>query len=137
MIYHGNPIATLSSGAKRKSVSLDQMSKYLPKAYIAIEDERFYKHSGVDFKRTAAATFSYIIHRGSSSFGGSTITQQVVKNITGDKKDNALRKMKEMAKALQVEHYLSKDQILELYLNLIFVGGEDVNGVALRCSLLL
>lgn len=127
----GNEIASLSSGEKRMSVTIDEMSKYLPKAYVAIEDERFYSHSGVDFKRTAAATVNYIIHRGSSKFGGSSITQQVVKNITQDKEDTAMRKVKEMVKALQVEHYLSKDQILELYLNLIFVGGEDVNGVAL------
>ena len=127
----GNFICELSAGTKRRVVSLDEMSEYLANAYIAIEDERFYEHSGVDFKRTAAATVTYIVNGGSSSFGGSTITQQVVKNITGDKEDSALRKVKEMIKAFQVEHYLSKDQILELYLNLIFVGGEDVNGVAL------
>jgi len=127
----GNVIANLSSGTKRKCVSMEDMSKYLPKAYLAIEDERFYDHCGVDFKRTGAATLTYITHGGSSSFGGSTITQQVVKNLTNDKEDTAMRKMKEMVKALQVEHYLSKDQILELYLNLIFVGGKDVNGVAL------
>jgi penicillin-binding protein 1A len=127
----GNEIATLSAGTKRKCVSLDEMGDYLPWAYVSIEDERFYEHSGVDFKRTAAATVTYITHGGSSSFGGSTITQQVVKNITNDKEDTALRKVKEMVKALQVEHYLSKDQILKLYLNLIFVGGKDVNGVAL------
>ncbi len=127
----GNYLGELSSGEKRRIVSLDQMSEYLPKAYIAIEDERFYDHSGVDIKRTAAATLTYIFNRGSSSFGGSTITQQVVKNLTGDKEDTALRKVKEMVKALQVEHYLSKDQILELYLNLIFVGGDDINGVSL------
>lgn len=127
----GNYLGELSSGEKRRTVTLDEMSEYLPKAYIAIEDERFYDHSGVDIKRTAAATFTYIFNGGESSFGGSTITQQVVKNLTGDKEDTALRKVKEMVKALQVEHYLSKDQILELYLNLIFVGGDDVNGVSL------
>ena len=127
----GNEIATLSSGTKRKCISLSEMSEYLPKAYIAIEDERFYEHSGVDIKRTARATLTYLLNRGSSSFGGSTITQQVVKNITQDKEDSALRKVKEMAKAFQVEKYLSKDQILELYLNLIFMGGDDINGVEL------
>ena len=127
----GNYLGELSSGEKRRTVTLDEMSEYLPKAYISIEDERFYEHSGVDIKRTAAATLTYIFNGGSSSFGGSTITQQVVKNLTGDKEDTALRKVKEMVKALQVEHYLSKDQILELYLNLIFVGGDDVNGVSL------
>ena len=127
----GNQLGSLSDGTKRISLTLSDMGKYLPKAYIAIEDERFYQHSGVDFKRTAAATFNYVVHKGNSNFGGSTITQQVVKNITQDKEDTAMRKVKEMAKALQVEHYLSKDQILELYLNLIFVGGKDVNGVGL------
>ena len=128
---NGEELAILSSGTKRKCVSLSEMSEYLPKAYVAIEDERFEEHSGVDFKRTAAATVTYIFNGGKSSFGGSTITQQVVKNITQDKEDNALRKVKEMAKALQVEKYLSKTQILELYLNLIFMGGDDINGVEL------
>ena len=111
------------------------MSEYLPKAYVAIEDERFYKHSGIDIGRTAYATATYILHKGDSSFGGSTITQQVIKNITQEKERSGiagtLRKVKEISKAIQVEHYLSKDQILELYLNLIFVGGDDVNGVEL------
>ena len=131
----GNLIATLSGGTKRKSISLSEMSEYLPKAYVAIEDERFYKHSGIDIGRTAYATITYLINRGDSSFGGSTITQQVIKNITQDKERSGLagtlRKVKEISKAIQVEHYLSKDQILELYLNLIFVGGDDVNGVEL------
>ena len=131
MMRNGNEIGSLSDGTKRISLTLNDMGKYLPNAYVAIEDERFYKHSGVDFKRTAAATVTYITHKGKSNFGGSTITQQVVKNITQDKEDTAERKVKEMVKALQVEHILSKDQILELYLNLIFVGGKDVNGVGL------
>ena len=131
----GNQIATLSGGTKRKSISLSDMSEYLPKAYVAIEDERFYEHSGIDIGRTAYATITYVFGGGSSSFGGSTITQQVIKNITKEKDNTALagaiRKVKEISKAIQVEHYLSKDQILELYLNLIFVGGDDVNGVEL------
>ncbi len=131
----GNLIATLSGGAKRKSITLAEMSEYLPKAYVAIEDERFYEHGGIDIGRTAYATVTYILNGGSSSFGGSTITQQVIKNITQDKERSSLagvmRKVKEISKAIQVEQYLSKDQILELYLNLIFVGGDDINGVEL------
>ncbi len=134
----GTLIATLSGGTKRKCISLSEMGELLPKAYVAIEDERFYEHRGVDVKRTAAATFTYITHAGRSSFGGSTITQQLVKNITNDKEDSALagvvRKVKEMSKAIQVEQYLSKDQILELYLNLIFIGGNDINGVELGAT---
>ena len=132
---NGTLIATLSGGTKRKCISLSEMGEYLPKAYVAIEDERFYDHQGIDIKRTAAATFTYITHAGKSSFGGSSITQQLVKNITDDKEDSNLagvvRKVKEMSKAMQVEQYLSKDQILELYLNLIFIGGNDINGVEL------
>ena len=63
------------------------MSQYLPKAFVAIEDERFYEHSGVDIKRTLSATFKYLLSKigiGEASYGGSTITQQVVKNITGE-----------------------------------------------------
>lgn len=131
----GNEIATLSGGTKRKIVSMTEMNEYLPKAFVAIEDERFYTHRGVDLKRTLAATVTFITHAGNSSFGGSTITQQLVKNITTDDEDSGisgvLRKVKEMSKAIQVEQYLSKDQILELYLNIIFVGGDDVNGVGL------
>ena len=131
----GNEIAILSGGTKRKIVSMNEVNEYLPKAFVAIEDERFYTHRGVDIKRTLAATATFITHAGNSSFGGSTITQQLVKNITTDDEDSGLggvlRKVKEMAKAIQVEQYLSKDQILELYLNIIFMGGDDINGVAL------
>ena len=127
----GNLICSLNGNEKRKLVSLEQMPEYLPKAYVAIEDERFYEHSGVDIKRTGAATVTYILNGGKSSFGGSTITQQLVKNITDDDEDSALRKVKEMARAIQVEKEISKDDILELYLNIIFVGGNNINGVEL------
>lgn len=124
----GNLIAELSKDEKRKVITIDEMNKYLPKAFVAIEDERFYEHHGVDLKRTTAATVNYIFKGGSSSFGGSTITQQLVKNLTQDK-DRAgiagiLRKVKEMSKAYQVEQMLTKEQILELYLNLIGLGGQ-------------
>ena len=72
------------------------MSPYIPKAYISIEDERFYEHKGVDIKRTGAATVTYVLHKGKSSFGGSTITQQLVKNLTNDKEDDWQRKVREM-----------------------------------------
>ena len=126
---NGNVIAELSGDESRKIITLDQMSPYLPKAYVAIEDERFYEHNGVDIKRTGAAILSFVTHGGSSSFGGSTITQQLVKNITKDDQDEGFegvtRKVKEWAKAYQIEKMLSKDQILELYLNIIFVGGKN------------
>ena len=123
-------LAELNGQESRKSITLEEMSPYLPKAFVAIEDERFYEHHGVDFKRTAVAIFSFITHFGKSTAGGgSTITQQLVKNITQDKDssgiDGVIRKVKEWVKAYQIENELSKDQILELYLNLILMGGRN------------
>ena len=130
----GNEIANLSKEQQRKIISLDDMADYLPKAYIAIEDKRFYDHNGVDWKRTLGAIGNTLV-RGGSSYGGSTITQQLVKNITGDKDSSGIagimRKVKEWAKAYQVERMISKQQILELYLNILFVGGQDIHGVEL------
>ena len=130
----GNVLAELKGDENRKVIKLDEMAEYLPNAYVAIEDERFYEHEGVDIKRTGAAIFTYITHRGSSSFGGSTITQQLVKNITQEDDKTGIegikRKIKEWAKAYQIEDMLSKQQILELYLNIIFIGGgKNYHGV--------
>ena len=121
----GNICAVLSGDENRENISISEMSAYLPKAFVAIEDERFYEHQGVDIKRTGAATVTYVLNRGKSSFGGSTITQQLVKNLTSDKEDNWKRKVREMARAYYLEKELSKSQILELYLNLIFLGGRS------------
>ena len=130
---NGAVIANLSGDEKRKIITLEDMAEYLPKVYVAIEDERFYKHSGVDFKRTAGAIVNKLIGKG--SYGGSTITQQLVKNITKDDETSGLegifRKVKEWAKAYQVERMISKEQILELYLNILFVGSSNLHGVEL------
>ncbi len=128
-------VANLSGDEKRKIITIEDMSKYLPKAYVAIEDERFEKHHGVDWKRTAGAIFNTVF-KGSSSYGGSTITQQLVKNLTKDDESSGLagiyRKIREWAKAYQVERMISKEQILELYLNILYVGGEgNLHGVEL------
>ena len=128
----GEIIAELSDTENRKIITKSEMSKYLPDAFIAIEDKRFEKHHGVDITRTASATLTFLFNKGTSGFGGSTITQQLVKNITNEKDDSGLegatRKIKEMVKAYQVENILSKDQIIEMYLNIIFLGGK-VHGV--------
>lgn len=130
----GNVLATLNAKENRKILTKSEMGDYLPKAFVSIEDERFYKHHGVDIKRTGAAVVTFVFHKGESSFGGSTITQQLVKNVTNEKDDSgtagAIRKVKEMIRAYQVENILSKDQILELYMNLIFLGG-NVYGVGM------
>ncbi len=118
----GKTIAELGSEKKKKKISYNDIPQKLKDAYIAIEDERFYSHHGIDVKRTASAIGSYIIHFGSSSFGGSTITQQVVKNLTGNSTGSIGRKVSEWWKAWQLETCLSKDEILETYFNVIYVG---------------
>ena len=126
----GNYLATLNGDEKREIITLEEMSEYLPKAYIAIEDERFKEHYGIDIKRTANAIITYIRNDGNSSFGGSTITQQLVKNITNNREDTVDRKVKEWILAYELEQKYSKNDILEKYLNIIFVG-SDVYGVEL------
>ena len=130
----GNEIANVSGIEKRRNATLEEVPKNLQNAYISIEDERFDTHKGVDLKRTLGATVNYIIKRGNSSYGGSTITQQLIKNLKYDDDDSGIagiqRKIREISRAYKLEKWLSKDQILELYLNTIFVG-SDVYGVKL------
>ncbi len=118
----GNEIAKLGCERKNLTIPLSDIPDNLKNAYVAIEDERFYKHGGIDIKRTGGAIASYVLHFGKSSYGGSTITQQLVKNLTGDTTDSITRKVKEWWKACLVESCLSKDEILEGYFNIIYVG---------------
>lgn len=125
----GEVIAELGNEQKKLTpVDIENIPKNLVDAYVSIEDERFYSHHGVDVKRTGGAILSYITSFGHSSYGGSTITQQLVKNLTGDTTDSITRKVKEWWKAFLLECYFSKDDILEMYLNIIYVG-PNVYGV--------
>lgn len=103
-------------------VSIDKMPKNLINAFIAIEDETFYDHSGVNWKRTLGAIGNWLFKFDEQQFGGSTITQQLIKNITSDKDRSATRKIREIVRALIIESKLSKTQILEAYLNTIALG---------------
>ena len=123
-----NVIAEIGSERNRDNIKLSEIPDNLKNAYIAIEDQRFYKHHGVDIKRTGAAILSYVIRRGSSSFGGSTITQQLVKNLTGDDSNTISRKVKEWFYACVLDCSFSKDDILEAYLNIIYTG-PNIYGV--------
>lgn len=124
----GNTLATIGSTKNKQNIKYEEIPQNLKNAYVAIEDERFYKHGGIDIKRTGGAIVSYVFHFGSSSYGGSTITQQLVKNITGDSTSSITRKVKEWWKACQLESCISKDEILGAYLNIIYVG-PNVYGV--------
>lgn len=124
----GNVIAVLGESRIQEYVKLEDIPKNLVNAYVSIEDKNFYKHNGINVKRTAGAVASYVFNGGSSSFGGSTITQQLVKNITGDNETKISRKVQEWDRAIKTELVLSKDEILETYLNIIYVG-PNIYGV--------
>ena len=119
---NGNVIEKIGAEKKQNNIKLSDIPDNLKNAYIDIEDERFYSHKGIDVKRTSAAIGSYIIHGGKSSFGGSTITQQLVKNLTGNDDNSIARKTEEWLKAIELESFSSKDDILESYLNIIYVA---------------
>lgn len=99
---------------------LEDIPKYLQKAAIAIEDKRFEKHHGVDWKGTTRAIVYTLF--GKNVQGGSTITQQLVKNVTGDNEVTVKRKITEIYRALELEKRYEKDEILEAYLNEVFFG---------------
>ena len=123
---NGNLITEYKGTENRVLVSLDAMPKMLRNAFIAVEDARFYSHNGLDLKRIAGALVSNLTSSGTQ--GGSTITQQLIKNTLLSSEQSYKRKIQEAYLALQLENRYSKDQILESYLNTIFLG-ENYYGV--------
>jgi penicillin-binding protein 1A len=103
------------------NVSLKDLPSYLPKAFIAIEDRRFYSHYGVDPLGIARAAVANVMHRGVSQ-GGSTLTQQLAKNLFLTQERTMQRKLQEVELALWLERKHSKAEILELYLNRVYFG---------------
>jgi penicillin-binding protein 1A len=103
------------------NVSLKDLPPYLPKAFIAIEDRRFYSHYGVDPLGIARAAAANVMHRGVSQ-GGSTLTQQLAKNLFLTQERTMQRKLQEVGLALWLERKHSKAEILELYLNRVYFG---------------
>ena len=101
-----------------EQIFISEIPNNLINAFVAIEDKRFFEHSGVDLYRTLGAMANYVMNFG-GKFGGSTITQQLIKNVTGDDEVSVERKVREIAFALELEKNMSKDEILELYLNVI------------------
>ncbi len=101
-------------------VDIENVPENLTNAFIAIEDERFRDHKGVDLKRTTGAVINWML--GKDRYGGSTITQQLIKNVTGDKDRSPTRKIQEMVRAINLEKKMSKDQIIEMYMNTIYFG---------------
>src|SRR5260221_14269230 len=103
------------------NMSLKELPPYLPKAFIAIEDRRFYSHYGVDPIGIVRAAVANLLHRGVSQ-GGSTLTQQLAKNLFLTQERTLQRKLQEVELALWLERKHSKAEILELYLNRVYFG---------------
>ncbi|WP_455581765.1 transglycosylase domain-containing protein [Dysosmobacter sp.] len=112
---------TLYGTENRIWVDYDKMPDALWEAAVAIEDHRFFEHQGVDWRRTAGAAVNMFIGM-KNTFGGSTITQQLLKNMTGDDRGTVNRKVREIFRALEFEKNYTKEQILEMYLNTIYLG---------------
>jgi len=106
------------STEKRLFAPYETIPQDLINAFIAIEDKRFYEHNGVDWYRTLGATLNYVF-KFRDSFGASTITQQLVKNVTGNDSYSIKRKLQEIFYAQSIEKQLDKKDILELYLNIV------------------
>ena len=118
----------LSSLEKRVWVEYDEIPKDLEHAAVAIEDQRFYNHKGVDWYRTTGAFVNMFLGM-RNDFGGSTITQQLIKNLTHQDDITVQRKLLEIFQALQFEKNYSKEEIMEWYLNVIYFG-EGSYGIA-------
>ena len=122
----GTELKTLYARENRVWVTYDEIPKYLIEATVAIEDKRFWEHHGVDWKRTAGAVV--YMFTGRDVQGGSTLTQQLIKNISDNDDVTVKRKVLEIFSALEFEKTHSKEEILEMYLNYIYLG-RQCNGV--------
>ena len=103
-------------------VDYADIPQYMKDAQVTIEDKRFFEHKGVDWTRTLSAVGTLVT--GGDSYGGSTITQQLIKNITDDNEVSITRKLREICKALKLEQEYTKEQILEAYLNVVNYGNN-------------
>jgi penicillin-binding protein 1A len=122
--YDGDPIGSFAR-ERRVELAYDEYPPLVVHAFISAEDKTFFTHGGIDYPGLAAAVFDYgrkKITSGARARGGSTITQQVAKHLLGDDEYSVKRKVREAILAFRLESTLSKPQILEIYLNSIFLG---------------
>lgn len=133
-IYATNPegeqeiIYTVHNDIQRIPVEIDQVPQHVRNAFVYAEDKNFYTHEGVDYKRTAASFANMLFDFWGNDQGGSTISQQLIKNLTGDNEKSPQRKIREIFRAMQLEKSYSKDEILINYINIIGFGGP-ISGV--------
>ena len=119
----GALITTFAGMEYRDWANIDEIPDMLKNALIAIEDVRFYKHDGVDYKRLFSAVINTL--RNADTHGGSTLTQQLIKNKVLSSEQSYKRKIKEAYLALELEQEFTKDQILEAYMNDVGLGGSN------------
>lgn len=113
----------IQAETKSEWVDFEEIPDAMKKAMIAIEDRRFNEHHGVDWIRTGGAVLNLVGgHKSGTNFGGSTLTQQLIKNLTDEDEVSLTRKLKEIFRALNFEKRYSKDEILEMYLNVVNYG---------------
>ena len=118
--YVDLPSESLSAGEKRSWVKYSDFNEYIADAFVVIEDKRFEQHKGVDWLSTIKVTIQYFTGQGMR--GASTITQQVIKNVTENDEVTIQRKAQEILKALNLEKKYDKTEILEMYLNSIYLS---------------
>ncbi|MBQ8075264.1 MAG: transglycosylase domain-containing protein [Oscillospiraceae bacterium] len=114
-------LVTLTGLETHDWVEYEQIPHYMEQAVVAIEDKRFYDHKGVDWYRTSGALIDMFFTM-RKTYGGSTITQQVLKNVTGNDEVTVQRKLKEIFGALELEKRYDKKEIMEWYLNVAYFG---------------
>jgi len=116
------------AGENRIWVDFDKIPQHLKDAFVAVEDQQFETHNGVNWGRTIYAFVNMIFKFQDTEFGASTITQQLVKNLTGENQHNITRKVREILTAVNLEKQYHKDEILEAYLNVVPLD-QNLNGV--------
>lgn len=117
------------SGLKQEWVPYEEICDELKSAFIAAEDRRFFEHRGIDLKRTVYAAINHIFGLG-PRFGASTITQQVIKNASGDNEQTVTRKISEIFRAIHIENIHTKEEIFEVYMNIVPMG-DGILGVGM------
>lgn len=118
------PLQNLYGDENRLWASYDEIPSELVYATVAVEDKRFYEHNGVDWFRSATASVNLFLNV-RNFYGGSTLTQQLIKNLTNDKDVTVRRKLVEIFRALELERQYSKEEIMEWYLNTIYLGEQS------------
>ena len=126
---HNNVLIDQFGEKKRTPISYNRVPPQLLNAFIASEDQRFYNHLGVDLRGLLRAIFK-LVTSGKKKQGGSTITMQVARNFLLTREKTYIRKIKEIILALKIENELTKNEILELYINKIFLGRKAYGVVA-------